>query len=733
MTREGKKRPVFSGRFDKLGRPIKLSVGESERASKESVDLDIDQIDEIGDEYKELVTETIEDSWLKQNDYVCENPVSYEDLMGSYDERISELRSELEELIEDGDPSNLMDFAAELTFSKEYQDIIQSIEIYKKRSQENTDAYSKINKEFNEAIAQGESYSNPGRIFDFCQAALYANEQSVAVKKLSEEYRNLIVQAIKESGDRRDVSDYIHEYNGPIGNMILVGNFDDDIREWLENRQKGMGGSDYGKLFNTKDKYFESNLESVWESKIFPISDEQVAEQEAGKGIASDAASRGTMAEEFIGELYARSHPETQVLHNKATWKSQSGSTQINFDFLTSSKGDGIPDGILEIKTSNDPDKWGEDGEGIEGIPEIYRAQVLSQCYEGGFKKGALSVLINNSELRSYHFEMTPELTAEAESNKELAEEFYRVSQEIKNNDNLRDVEKFLPKEFACLNKTPSRRASSMAAYERNKMQELGLIPKQPSRALKGVPKNALGKTPASAKNRNKIFVDVAKLRGVSPRMVMNEYQKNINDGMEQADALISLYELSVPARDRVFAVDLETAGASVTEGRIIEYGSSTRLVDSEEEIGKTSLLYDIPERRKRYKGTGKEEVHHISVDEISGHKDFLDPENQEKILSEMKEAGLVLAHNKSFEQRFLRGHLKGFAEAEERGEINVTDSVGFVKFTMPDTEDNTLKSFSTGLGVEYDDETAHRAQVDASVTAHAFTRWIKKNRDENI
>ena len=83
----------------------------------------------------------------------------------------------------------------------------------------------------------------------------------------------------------------------------------------------------------------------------------------------------------------------------------------------------------MEIKTTKDPDNYGDESLGIDGLSSTVRAQALAQCYEGDFEKGALAVLINGSELRVFQWDMNDELKEEARRNQENATKFFNAAQ----------------------------------------------------------------------------------------------------------------------------------------------------------------------------------------------------------------------------------------------------------------------------------------------------------------
>lgn len=453
----------------------------------------------------------------------------------------------------------------------------------------------------------------------------------------------------------------------------------------------------------------------------------------------TDASSRGNALEAFIAELYARAN-DCVVLHNKGTWNRPSSVVNVNIDGLLSSDGNN-PDGILEIKTATDPTNWGPEILGIDAVPLNYRAQVLAATYEAGFDRGAVAVLINETEFRYYNFTMTPELREEAEANylfvKNVMERIFDIKKKaLENPDN----------------------ADTIIAYDPEIYGERPLAGARKKDPMTVFPKSML--TNGLAGEKGRFFTVIARYRGVDVEEVIEDYKEIdseiiLNDNsIDNIDFdtlpsfirsgeehewkirkiiynLVQLfYESDIS--DKVFTgIDIETNSLSATMGRIIEIGITSMDMGTGEEKSSYNHLYNIPESSKRSYGTGAEDVHNISVEDINNEMYFDNDEEQKRVLDKLIENKIVFAHNAKFEKQFLRSQLKGFAQAEYDGDIYVMDTMDFIKKTMPSAKNNKLEEFCKNNGVEYVD--AHRALQDAQMMMKALYNYQHMHGGEVI
>lgn len=488
-----------------------------------------------------------------------------------------------------------------------------------------------------------------------------------------------------------------------LNTLMRIADYPSGSREWLEARQKGIGGSDVGSILKVDPEWGDRDYKDVFNSKIFPITDEQVLEQEAGQVEFNDAASRGNAWEFLIGKMFADANPETQVIICKASWaKTHERIMRVNFDFLLSrTKGDGKPTGLLEIKTASDPALWGKPEDGLDAVPAKYRAQVLHGAIAAGFSWGAIAVLIDGYDFRYYTFEMTEELIKEAWRNATECRRFWNKVKVAREEESVRMVN-----------------------------EELAPEPKKTTKGFSSV----LSQRGEKGNNaRKSMILEIAQLMKATPSEVLTRYRsiRAFDEDFEHRNAVEAFRDLYKAAISEVFtnyerivAVDIETSGNTPISGSIIEIGISVR-DSNNNEVDSMEELYGITENEMNNGGTGSEDVHNINVQDILGKPLFTEKENQEKVL-ELLKSGLVLAHNKSFEIAWFRQNLPGFVDAELNGEINIIDTMDLCKRFLPDAPGNRLQDFMEYFGMEYVD--MHRAHKDAFFTAECFYKLYEMN-----
>lgn len=508
------------------------------------------------------------------------------------------------------------------------------------------------------------------------QLGEYKDVNSVIVARLAE----LKEQELREKG-------LWHEYEEEtLNGLVATGNFETGSREWLEQRQKGIGGSDIGDIVKADPDYGRENYKKVLEDKVNPITDEMVAEQAESHENFADAVGRGSAWEPYIAQKFAENNPDIVIAHCKTSWKNSEKEYQFaNFDGLMLDE-NGHPDGILEIKTGADPTKWGDPADGLDAIPPQYKAQVLWYADAAGFKRGAVAAIIDDNDYREYHFEMTPKLQEEVASYHAQAQEFLNTVEKYKKG--------FRP--------APRIRRGFPVSWKKELEKETG-----PSM---------------------KIFEEAALFRGESVYDVRERYIENFARTNDSLTAMKLTYVENLPdTTTPIVALDLETSGEAPTRGHIIEVGYSVRDEQGKEQKSFSSL-FGLSQKALNTKGTGMVSVHNITPEMVKGKKPFTDPKVQKEILNDLRGKTLMV-HNAVFERGWLRQHLKGFANAERAGEIKIIDTMRLSEHLVDDTPNNKLESFAPRFGVPY--ENAHRAKQDADMMYQAFHNMRKEIQTE--
>lgn len=159
--------------------------------------------------------------------------------------------------------------------------------------------------------------------------------------------------------------------------------------EWLAQRRTGIGGSDVAPILGL----------SPWRTPY------QVWEDKTGRGEDQDdtpALYWGRLLEDPIRQAYA---DRTGLTVTKPDCMYSSATHPFMHANLDGIASDGR---IVEFKTSNRDDAWGE--EGTDEIPEYYMTQVQHYLYVMGATRADVAVLFQGRDFRIYTIEADPEL-----------------------------------------------------------------------------------------------------------------------------------------------------------------------------------------------------------------------------------------------------------------------------------------------------------------------------------
>lgn len=451
-------------------------------------------------------------------------------------------------------------------------------------------------------------------------------------------------------------------------------------RAWLEQRQNGVGGSDIGPIIGTDGKWAERNYNNVFWSKVDPISEDDVQAQSDDN--AGGPMGRGHTWEPRIIEQFQEDNPHLDVMISKDSWAIKgSKSAAINVDGLLSDTGDGVPNGILECKTSSRKEDW------ANGVPEGYKAQTLYYMERLGFKYGYVKVLFDDNEYAQFRLEAGDVVTTNTDSKPfneymEEIEAFHDLAQDYRD------------------------RGETSAPDEE---EDLTPKKKQNSR-FRNI-------SPTAVNN-------LSAYRDEDPAITESLVQDGITQGLDAHESIVNLYHDFDPSlRKRNFAyVDLETDNGSESRGEIIEFGVTIR-DGNNKIIREFDRTYSPDPRSLAVNGTGMVDVHGITVEDVQGKSMFSDPANQAEVMDLMKDTVLV-THNQSFENRHLGIGLDGYIEAE----FPMVDTMHMSRYLLRGSKSNSLESFVEHYGIPYENQ--HRALPDAQMMAEGLYQFSQVEKD---
>lgn len=199
-----------------------------------------------------------------------------------------------------------------------------------------------------------------------------------------------------------------------LGSARIVTSYSHSEDEWHLSRYNSIGGSEVGALV-LKDYADVDNLKSLDKLYMKKVLDSKEGApptvESARKAIAMSETSRrgalyiGTIWEDKIRDEFAEDHPEYKVYNNKNQYQVEGKDWyKINVDGVLSDRADGKPNGILEIKTGSDLEKWDK------GVPDNYRAQVLYYLNATKMDYAVVRASLMDAQVKDYRFEKTDEV-----------------------------------------------------------------------------------------------------------------------------------------------------------------------------------------------------------------------------------------------------------------------------------------------------------------------------------
>lgn len=211
-------------------------------------------------------------------------------------------------------------------------------------------------------------------------------------------------------------------------------------------------------------------------------------------------------------------------------------------------------------------------------------------------------------------------------------------------------------------------------------------------------------------------------------------YKKDFNSSFAPSDpaSMYAVFRLrsdpnAIPGKYKtvkeIASIDLETAGPSGKEGlqpqngRIIEVGVVSYDPVTKQETGRYEQLIKPEHLFLKKHGTGAEDVHHISVQDLEDKPAWATVKNDTVKALEGK---VLLAQNSNYETTWLQYH----GDPVFMSSLPVIDTYDMAKKHL-DLPNHKLASICKNVGVAYTD--GHRATHDARVTGEAYFKLLKK------
>lgn len=496
-------------------------------------------------------------------------------------------------------------------------------------------------------------------------------------------------------------TDHLSEdYSRPtLGAAREFAHVEEGSADWLNLRKEGLGGSQIlaaagyelgsnGKLKKLSEKERGYALADLLEDKATVATDEDVSPSGSG------AAWRGHVWEPALLAQYQKDNPDIRVAVGKATWKGEKDYQVINVDGIALD-GDGEPHHLLECKNSDAAHKW------ENGVPVDYRAQQLYYLEATGLPYADVVARVDGKT--QVHRIMRGESIDGTEDGLTI-------------NDITPDIDQTW---------------DQVVAFKQVRKKDPAVRPPRPAT------RKPIGNTGYDTR------VACDNLAGLfAGQMTRDEVKEELSarrgTGKVKRPLDTCVRELIAERFDRstlpeMSGIDIETASimddaddpraflprwSDVIETGIVRYDNSGN------EIGRLSRLHDADPRIREANGSGAQHVHGISPEDIEGKPQLRDPGENALVRDEILRGGVIVAHNKTFEQNHLHYGLSDFKDRRPW-----LDTAWLARhFSEPgEGKDGTLRSFCEDNGVEY--VNAHRATVDADMMMRALNSFLAKDK----
>jgi len=498
-----------------------------------------------------------------------------------------------------------------------------------------------------------------------------------------------------------------------LGTATYIGQAEGGSDEWHALRQLGIGGSQILEAAGYEVDYSSHRLRRKSDNgrgyALEDLLNEKTLTPEERVDEGSDATQRGHLWEPVLLDAYAEFTGATVVI-GKQTWRGPKPWQVVNVDGIVLDA-DGVPEGLVECKNSNNHKKW------EKGVPVEFRAQVLYYLDATGLGYADLVARVNGDVTvhrieRGEPLDLNPSKqsgtlgTTHIEDVHTALAEVWEAVKEVKEDD------------FA---KTFYRRARRKPVIEYNS--------------------HSMGKCTTNVwallhydMTRDQVAAEL-KLRMKEYRDANNVRKPDKDDKSIALDHAVRslLRERFDPTRLGVLCgIDGETA-AIVNEANTMrpfmpELCSWIETGIAFFEDGEVTEVHHrqhgVEPRILRINGTGAQDVHNIAPEDIEGLVPLdVDMDSLEWIRGHLISSDVIVAHNVEFESRFLSPLVFDACKS-----LPWLDTQWLTKHFVPMTDvydDNKLKSFVEAMGGQY--VGAHRAHVDARMMMEALREFFSR------
>lgn len=176
-------------------------------------------------------------------------------------------------------------------------------------------------------------------------------------------------------------------------------------------------------------------------------------------------------------------------------------------------------------------------------------------------------------------------------------------------------------------------------------------------------------------RNPESVYEEIGLLQSRTVSQVRDTMKSSLADDMTLTEALVREYAAE-PMQGEFTGIDLETSGLSPRIAYIVDAGwerydmSTGRAFDAQRHsygLSKERAALGMPSHLVNLNG--------IDVPMLESFTPFQEDTAAQKAMMDALNGTIMVAHNASFERRFLTGNCAGFAEAVREGRIRILDS----------------------------------------------------------
>lgn len=176
-------------------------------------------------------------------------------------------------------------------------------------------------------------------------------------------------------------------------------------------------------------------------------------------------------------------------------------------------------------------------------------------------------------------------------------------------------------------------------------------------------------------------------------------------EGISRTEAHVKAFQ-SMPLRSDRPLVSMNIEVAAPDDKGWVDNGPYSSIIqvsyvkrNPDGTVEETTFKSGLPENLARSIGTGAQDIHGISTEDVAGLKPFVSDEEKMNQLKKDLRGSVVLTHGASFMDSQLSHNVPGYAGAHNRGDVTLLDSKDITRLYVRNSENNTAESMRAAAG----------------------------------